>query len=445
MKCLSLFIIGISIIALNYTLAARTFIVTKTTDTYPIGAEGELRWAIQQSNKTKSSKPHKIHFNIEGSGPFVIEPISDLDPITQAVDINGYSQSGSTVNTLSKGSNATLLIVLSGKRYKTGDSYLNTGNGLTIQGKQASQSTIRGLVINNWINSGILISDTNDIGIFGNFIGTNQEGTQEQANQAGVFVKSSNTVLIGNEDKKLRNIIAGSFFYFNGSACVAAYDTREIGIINNCIGLNRTGEEVLGNSLVGIECVDCDLAVTGLNIISGHSVMNVSMINVGAAYIIQNLIGTDAGSSKFFEGNIGISVVGSGTMLTEMDSEIQTGIYGNLIAGHKTGIKLGSQYYPSTRINGVVENIIGANATGVVLQDDNNILATNILGDNDGNVLIYGSSVGNTITGNQIMGGNFGVQVGLAGNLGRLSNNIFEDNQLSEGATISALCRPSVI
>ena len=76
------------------------------------GADGQisLREAIQAANN--SAGLDTITFNIAGAGVHSIALSSNLPSITGAISIDGYSQSGSSVNSASNGSNAVLQICL---------------------------------------------------------------------------------------------------------------------------------------------------------------------------------------------------------------------------------------------------------------------------------------------------------------------------------------------
>ncbi len=75
-------------------------LVTNTNDSGP----GSLRQAILDSNSNPG--PDTIDFNIPGSGVHTISPTSALPTITDPVLIDGYSQPGSSPNTLLQGNNA---------------------------------------------------------------------------------------------------------------------------------------------------------------------------------------------------------------------------------------------------------------------------------------------------------------------------------------------------
>ena len=123
--------------AWNHALA--TFTVTTTND----AGAGSLRTAITSANAAAGTDT--INFSIAGAGVHTINLTSALPTITGAVTIDGYTQTGSSVNTLSVGDNAVLTIELNG----TG---AGSVDGLTL-GAGSAGSTIRGLVINRFSGS----------------------------------------------------------------------------------------------------------------------------------------------------------------------------------------------------------------------------------------------------------------------------------------------------
>src|SRR4051812_40173715 len=69
-----------------------------------------LRAAIQESNAI--SGEDAINFNIPGTGVKTISPQTNFPNIVDALTINGFSQPGSSTNTLSRGTDARLMIEL---------------------------------------------------------------------------------------------------------------------------------------------------------------------------------------------------------------------------------------------------------------------------------------------------------------------------------------------
>ena len=444
-------------LSLHSTLLAATFTVTKTTDTYPTGQTGQLRWAIQRANATAGT--HQILFNISGTGPFTIQPVKDLDAITRPVTINGYSQPGSRANTLATGNNAVLKIILSGKNYQTGNAYYGEGNGLIFD-QGSDGSTVKGLAINGWINTGIVVYFADNVNIFGNFIGTNQTGTAALANQAGLYIESSNNITIGSALPANRNIIAGSFFFFNASACIVLSNSPGAIIKGNYVGTNAAGTAKLGNSLAGISCMASDGTIIGgttaaeRNIVSGHVISGISIESSSSTQIRGNYIGTNvSGTGALGNANEGISINGSG----EVNSATNNSIINNVISGNYIGIKLGFYSSLGANQNTIQGNFIGTNSAGtsalpnsygIVINDDNNTIGGSsssnrniISGNTVGGILVYGGAGGNLIQNNYIglnanataLANGYGIKLGTPGGKGAAATNTITGNSFGGG------------
>jgi hypothetical protein len=120
---------------------ADTFTVSSNVDS----GFGSLRQAILDASANPGADT--ISFNIGGgAGPHTITLLSPLPQIVEAVTIDGYSQPGSSMNTLPGGSDAVLLIELDGSSAGGG------AEGLRIA---ASSCVVQGLVINRFDGHGI--------------------------------------------------------------------------------------------------------------------------------------------------------------------------------------------------------------------------------------------------------------------------------------------------
>jgi CSLREA domain-containing protein len=110
----------VALMAVGLMLTAKpahavTFTVNTTSDTGSGGCnstECTLREAIAVANRVEGADT--IRFAIPSPGIRTIFPTSELPLITDPVTIDGYSQPGSSPNTLDKGTNAVLKIQLDG-------------------------------------------------------------------------------------------------------------------------------------------------------------------------------------------------------------------------------------------------------------------------------------------------------------------------------------------
>ena len=109
------------------------------------GSQCTLRAAIEEANDTAGADT--IDFDIGGTGVArTISPASALPTITDAVTIDGYTQPGSSPNTLATGNDAVLNVQLDG---------INAGSGVDGLRIEAPDCTIKGLVIRRFDGFGV--------------------------------------------------------------------------------------------------------------------------------------------------------------------------------------------------------------------------------------------------------------------------------------------------
>jgi CSLREA domain-containing protein len=224
--------------------ASTTFTVTNTTDANNTCDAGcSLREAILAANATPGADA--IRFNIPGTGVKTISVASDLPDITDPLTIDGYSQPGSSLNTLAKGTNAVLMIQLDGND--------TAGNGLEIV---TDDVVVRGLAIGRFNFNGIEVDNVEGVGapsgvrIQGNFVGTDASGTVARPNRFnGLNLRESggdNT--IGGTSRSQRNLISG-----NGANGINIGTGNDgYAIEGNLIGTKKDGTSALGNDNDGV-------------------------------------------------------------------------------------------------------------------------------------------------------------------------------------------------
>ena len=244
-----------------------------------------LRGAIQEANTLAGMDT--IHFKIPGGGVRTIEPNSQLPVVTQRITIDGYTQPGATENALAQGNNAVLRIELDGS--SAPGAFLP--DGLLIS---ASDSVVRGLVINRFAGEGVQLSGSNNR-VEGNFIGTDSSGLgtnvgpDDPGNRlSGVIIAqgtSGNTV--GGTTPGKRNIISA-----NSGAGVRISASSSNKVQGNSIGRAKDGG-LLGNGRSGVEISGADD-----NLVGGTS--------SGTA---NSIVGNGGG----FSGGNGVTVSGAGS------------------------------------------------------------------------------------------------------------------------------------
>ena len=235
--------------------ADATFTVNSTNDVDDNvcnASHCSLREALFQADINPGADT--VKFNIPGSGVKTIKPTSSLGELKLLDDsttIDGYSQPGSVANTETQPgkTNAQPLIELDGSEAGS-----PSVPGLKIFGDNV---TVKGLVINRFSGSGIIIQDTFDndgigVKVQGNFIGTDPTGTQGLGNGFdGVAAGGLFGNIIGGPAAKDRNLISG-----NGESGVTV-ESYAHAIQGNLIGLKKDGS-ALGNSGNGVSVGDSD-------------------------------------------------------------------------------------------------------------------------------------------------------------------------------------------
>ena len=358
-----------------------------------------LRAAIEEANAAAGADT--INFNIFGSGPHTIAPDAPLPQITGPVAIDGYSQSGASPNALAVGNNAVLKIELSG---------INAGpdaSGLMIN---ASNTTVKGLVINQWDGSGVEIfgSEVEGNKVIGNFIGTTANGSGDLGNGLhGVVISaaaSDNT--IGGTQTAARNIISGNDV--NGVSILSAQGNQ---VIDNYIGTDKNGTLDLGNSQSGVfiggAATNNTVGGAGTaarNVISGNNGDGVIIFGASAKSnkVMGNFVGTNASGTQD-RGNSQ-----SGIFISDApDNTIGGATAGarNIISGNNgdgVGIFAGG-----AKGNKVLGNYVGTDKNGSL-----------DLGNSQSGVMIFGAASDNTIGGTEtaarnIISGNEGSGVAI--------------------------------
>ena len=245
-------------------------VVTSTSAT---GA-GTLAAAIAAANVAAGAD--EIDFNITGAGVHTITIASSgLPQISDPLTIDGYTQPGSSRNSLAYGSDAVLDIVIDG-------SAVSSANAITL-GNGSGGSIIRGLVVNGVpLNDAIRIASNTatDYRIEGCFLGTDPTGTTADSNGNGIRASSGSGITIGGNDPGQRNVIAGNtgngiFMQTGGST-----------IQGNLIGISANGSP-LANGGIG---VNIDATAAGVRILDNaiHSSATPLGIDLGADGVTPN-------------------------------------------------------------------------------------------------------------------------------------------------------------
>jgi hypothetical protein len=386
------FLVGALLVSAS--AAAATFTVTNTNDS---GA-GSLRQAILDANANAGLDT--IAFNVPGAGVHTITPATNFDHLTDPVVIDGYTQPGSSANTLAVGDDALLLIELDGTALGF------SGNGLYISG--GSGSTVRGLVLNRWGISAVRVDQSAGNTIEGNFVGTDPTGmTIPGVSTWLVYVSGGSNNLVGGTTPAARNIITGSeggggnnllievssdntvqgnYFGINAAGvAVQPTDTLDDVVISSSSGTTFGGTvpgaaNVVYAPRVGIKFGQANATPTTNNVVEG------------------NLIGTDASGTVGQGGLYGIACYDTGDASINTIGGAAAGA-GNLISGVTVGI------YVARNGNWIIEgNRIGTDVTGLTpvpnssygIQIETNVATGQIggIGPGEGNTVAFNRDAG---------------------------------------------------
>ena len=374
--------VGFGLLLAAASSLANTFTVTTTADS---GA-GSLRQAILDANANAGADT--IAFNIAGSGVHTITLASLLAPLTSPVTIDGYTQSGASANTqpFGQGLNTVLRIQVTGGA--------GVGTCFTVQ---ASDTTIKGLVVNGCTTSVDIQSGSNNR-VEGNFMGTDPTGTQRLVDGGNqVFVGNAPSARVGGSTPAARNLITAC-----GVAVEATAANNGAVIEGNVIGIAASGDVLLTPPCGG---TTFPIVVNGPN---GQVIRNV--IAGGA-----NGIFLQGSSGKVARGNyVGTDVTGT-VVLGLSQSAMDVSGTNHVIGGSSPGdgnVLAGADFYQGLVLGGsghvVQGNFIGTDVTGTLDLGNHRlgIIATGT------DITIGGTNPGegNTIAFN---GGTFGSSAGI--------------------------------
>lgn len=386
-----------------FALRGAVFTVTNVADSGP----GTLRSAITNANATPGSD--FIHFNLTGTGPFTIAPLSPLPALTDPVVIDGTTQpgyaglpllrlngtaagaasSGFRLESGASGSTIRGLSIIAFSRYGVevvggasnviaachlgvdvdGLTPVANSGGVFLKGATdcivGGETPGAGNVISGNLDDGVYLEDHGGHRVLGNFIGVGVGGTNRVANRKqGVRIRSSSNNLIGGVTPAARNIISANGE--NGVAIDEPGSSNNV-VQGNFIGLNAPGTATLGNTNHGVllslraRANTIGGAAPGAgNVISGNRLSGVGLSFGARDNVVQgNLIGTLPGG-LLAAGNLldGISLSAATNNL--IGGEVPGAR--NIIAGNgRDGVGLSGD---TCRSNSIAGNFIGVNAPG---------------------------------------------------------------------------------
>jgi nitrous oxidase accessory protein NosD len=329
-----------------------TYTVTHTDDS----GEGSLRWAIKSANDNPGSD--SIEFDIDATGPQIIQPLSALPEITDSVIIDGYTQGDASPATAATPAN--LQIVLDG-------SELTQDAGLRIL-PQAPGCTVRGLQIEGFQSAIVVAGSHNSV-----------EGNHIFGCRLDAIFIDGNFNAIGGPTSSQRNVVAGNHNGIGASPWSS----------HNNIQGNYIGTDIEGQSGLSIDGKD-GVALGGSyntvvdNLISGYEHQGILIMRWGEDYPIpeynvveRNKIGTNIDGTLLIPNGNGITI----------NSGRNNTISGNLISGNNYhGIVVTNDFLFLSIGNRITANSIFDNSEiGINLydRDSHDWVTPNDLGDID--------------------------------------------------------------
>lgn len=420
---------------------AAVYTVTNTND----AGNGSLRQAITNVNIFPGS--HTIAFNIPASDPnyiaaqgtWKITPASALPILTRSnVLIDGTTQTSNQGDTNPFGPE----IMLDGNHLPGSDFsfHLYNVSGIIIKGFIIGRFTV-----------GIEISgSSNNNYIIGNYIGCNYNATDSLSNTDGIEILSGPYGnIIGGSLASERNIISGNthigVVVVNSNNNIIKGNYVGLNRTGDASVGNVDGITIEGASkynLVG------GYTASERNYVSGNVAYGISVYGTGCNYntVVGNFVGTDVSGTDSVPNTYGI-------LFDMGASYNRLGGYGagagNLISGNSAyGVFL---YSPSTQRDSVIGNLIGTdisgtlplpNSNGVVMDGpsykhfiDSNLISANRqsgiiihLSASDSNIVMR-NKIGTDITGNLPLGNAFdGIRITQGPKKNMIKSNIIAYN-----------------
>lgn len=423
--------------------------VVNTTDDHDDGIANAVDTTLREAMQAANNHPghDTILFNIPGNGVRTISPRSGLPPISDEVTIDGYSQPGASVNTLTEGNNAVLLIEIRGNNQ--------------LLDVRAGNTTIRGLVINS---GGIFITENGGNVVQGNFLGTDPTGMQFSGGQLTIFSSSGN--LVGGTTPEARNVIVGAIDVLGGTGPAILpdratfYATSGNLFQGNFIGTDKNGLAALNtralnvqgafNNTIGGTTPQARNVIAGGVSLGAHGVTSTPANNM----LLGNFIGTDR-TGRVALGGIGVTLFGVGNIVGGTVPGA-----GNLISGSQSyGIVVGANGSGHTiqgnRIGTDVDgtSALGNQRAGIGVNGNANLIggtepgAGNLISGNGGGgiemsgflTFANGFQVNHPTTGNVIQGNFIGTQADGVSPLPNLADGILVSPNVGNVSVVGAV------
>ena len=318
----------------------------------------------------------------------------------------------------------------------------NTDDGIhIINSSNINIGNIFGNLIGNNGNDGVVIIESNTINVFGNSIGGNQGLSNNNLGNNGngiTLIGGSNynigaplsdyaNYILNNKENGLlmqdlsninitNNVISG-----NMEDGIYAFNTQQINIDENKIGIDENETVIVANQDDGIELDNCSSVNIGTiaNTIAGNGNMGINVLNASDNInILHNHIGTSNmfGTTSFPNGNAGINLSNA--------SNITIGNYENLVANAIVNNLNNGIYANNINTLNITNNLVSNNTLDGIFINNSTVISilankvgTNHIGSsampnlddglhiaNSNSIIIGSASAGNVFSGNSDIG-----------------------------------------
>ncbi|MEJ2634795.1 MAG: FlgD immunoglobulin-like domain containing protein [Calditrichia bacterium] len=257
-------------------------------------------------------------------------------------------------------------------------------------------------VISGNDGNGIIISNSTNSRIIGNFIGTDPSGTIQIANQIGITISAASDNIIGGSSPETRNVISGNS---DDGINILGSTSENNGITGNFIGVAADGSTALGNGDNGIYIESPNNIIGGpadfMNVISGNASYGIVIAGTDAAgnRIAGNYIGTDASGTTDLGNSQGGIYIGNGA---------SDNIIGGTTPEARNIISANGENPPPVQpgpVHGIVMDGVGSNGNII----SGNYIGTDVtgevaLGNGGDGIHVRNGASDNTVEGNVISG-----------------------------------------
>jgi hypothetical protein len=285
-------------------------VVTNTAD----GGPGSLRRAMLRANLMTGADT--ITFAIPGPGPFTINVHSALPTVTGPVTIDATTQPGYA---------GSPVVQINGA---------NAGAGVSGLVITAGGSTVKGLAINRFGGSGVLLLGRGGNTIQGDWIGLDLTGQVNLGNRLyGVDVENSRNNLIGGPGLAGRDVVSGNNL---GGVHLAGPGASGNILTNDFIGTNSTGTAAVPNNQNGVFVDNASFNTVGPdNVISGNWTNGVKIFGPGSTgnVVTNNTIGGAAGAGA----GVWLGNQGYGILLSNLSPKAKNVVAPNVILTNAKG------------------------------------------------------------------------------------------------------------